>query len=86
MARIFHKYVHLNDEPEEPQDDVRGGSNKETVFNPVPKNGGSAVSFDGLIGQGEQKDSKMDIETVVPIYLLLHGIRNLIQSLKGMEV
>jgi hypothetical protein len=99
MARIFQKYVTpegLTDAPpgdEPPKEDINRVVTSGGVG--LTKVGGSSVTMESLlkgfqqgkdaVDEQEQKTPEITMESVMPIYMVLTGIRNIIQSLNGMK-
>ena len=87
MARLFQKYVTPEGRSELPDEDNKlvldgytDGFNRE-------KTGSSAFKISDVVGEGTLGSEKgLDMDTILPIYVLLHGLRNLIQSLKGIDL
>jgi len=89
MARLFQKYVTSEGRSEIPPDDE---SNKVVLdgftdgFN-REKTGSSAFKLSDFVDEGQKEESSgVNMDTIMPMYVFMHGLRNLIQALKGMAI
>jgi hypothetical protein len=91
VARLFQKYVTPEGRTEIPPDDE---DNKVVLDGYTDgfkrdKTSSNAFKMSDVVGEGTLATEKglqgMDMDTILPIYVLLHGLRNLIQSLKGFD-
>lgn len=90
MARIFQKYVTSEGRTDIPPE---GEDNKEILDGFTDgvtrdKSSAAAFKFEDYIGDEKKKadGGGLNVDSAISIYLVMHGIRNMIQSIKGMTI